>query len=245
MKGAARTRMTVVVIVGVLLAAIAWWRWPAAAAQSNQASAPALEGRTRRAGNHQLMQRRIHVGNDQWVDMDLPPPDAATVRCNQDQRRQMQARIDRLGQPVTEQDSIEHAFLTGMIALQASSGDANATSREYQAARKRWPDNLDLAWFSLHHCATALGCDRDQEWRHLLAIDPDNAATWIQAMELSWERRDEVAYDDALHRAANAKIYDPRLGAAFLYLYPLLLELPPPASCIRPQDIAGLTTALG
>ncbi len=176
-------------------------------------------------------------------------PDPLQVRCRRQRTQQLRLARERLRSPATPGQAIQHALLSQMLALRAPPVDAEASARgvdsEWRAARHRWPDNLELAWSSMRNCDQTRGCDPEAEWRHLATLDPDNAAVWMEAMELATRRHDDSAYDEALHRAATAKFHDSRIGTTFLHLQPLLASLPHPDACRNQSDVAELTGLLG
>lgn len=175
--------------------------------------------------------------------------DPLQARCQRQRTQQLQLARARLRNPATPEHAIQHALLSQMLALQAPPSDVEASARavgnEWRAARRRWPDNLELAWSSMRNCTQARGCDPDAEWRHLATLDPDNAAVWMLAMDISAQRHDDNAYDEALRRAAGAKFHDSRIGSIFLQVWPLLATLPLPDACRNQSDIVELTALLG
>ena len=178
-----------------------------------------------------------------------PATDPRQARCNRQRTQQLRLAQERLRNPANPEQAIQLALLSQMLAMLVPAADAEASARavgvEWRAARRRWPDSLELAWSSMRSCNQALGCDPDAEWKHLATLDPDNAAVWMEAMELATRRHDDSAYDEALHRAATAKFHDSRIGTTFLHLQPLLGSLPRPDSCRNPSDVAELTGLLG
>lgn len=170
-------------------------------------------------------------------------------RCMRDRVRQLRLEHERLHNPETPGQAIDHALLTQMLSLwgtdSASTAGIAAVGRELRAARRHWPDSLELAWFSMRNCSESLGCDREDEWNHLASLDPDNTAVWMLAMDMASRRHDDDAYVQALHRAATAKFYDSRFGMIFLHAQPLLTSSPRPDECQHPDTIAQLTDLLG
>lgn len=178
-----------------------------------------------------------------------PVTDPRQARCNRQRTQQLRLAREHLRNPANPGQAIQHALLSQMLALRVPPADAEASARavgiEWRAARRRWPDSLELAWSSMRNCNQALGCDPDTEWKHLATLDPDNGAVWLEAMELAARRQDDSAYDAALHRAATAGFHDSRIGTTFLHLQPLLASLPRPDACRNPSDVAELTALLG
>lgn len=175
--------------------------------------------------------------------------DPLQARCQRQRTQQLRLARERLRNPASPEQAIQHALLSQMLALRAPTADAEASVRavgsEWRAARRRWPDDLELAWSSMRNCNQARGCDPDAEWRHLATLDPDNAAVWMLAMDMAAQRHDDTAYDEALRRAAGAKFHDSRIGGIFLRMWPLLATLPLPDACRNQSDVAELTGLLG
>lgn len=175
--------------------------------------------------------------------------DPRQARCNQHRTRQLRLARERLRSPATPEQAIDHVLLTQMLSLWGLPADSAANARaaglELLAARRRWPDNLELAWSSMRYCSQSLGCDREAEWNHLAALDPDNAAVWMLAMDMASQRHDDKAHRQALHRAAGAKFYDSRAGTTFLHARPLLASLERPDRCEGQDTLAQLAELIG
>ncbi|MDQ3057724.1 MAG: hypothetical protein M3Q96_08360, partial [Pseudomonadota bacterium] len=142
--------------------------------------------------------------------------------------------------------AITHAFVTLLLSSASSNPDPGAAAaQEFRAARERWPENLELAWFNIQHCVEARGCNRNADWRHLQRLDPENAAVWMLAMQAAIQRKDDVGFEQALQRAADARAYDPRHGTTFLHVRQVLLSFPMPASCQHADTAAELEKTFG
>ena len=139
--------------------------------------------------------------------------------------------LDGLRVETEPDDAMRHALL-----LRYANPRSASPSRELQAARRRWPDNVDLAWLSFEFCPADHMCDRKAELAHLLGIEPANAASWVFAMQDAVERKDQASFEQALHKAARAGFYDPRHGAVYVRLQPLLSALPADAGCLAKLD---------
>lgn len=164
------------------------------------------------------------------------PESPLQVLCREQQQQRLTALRDRIPAADSPDSAITHALLTKVVALQGareSQPGLDAAGRELWTASKRWPDDLDLAWMSFRTCSPDFGCDRHVALQHLADLDPDNAAVWIWVMHQ--EEAGSTARDQALHRAATAKLYDTRSGSAFLRLQPVLATTPPPESCLSPE----------
>ena len=166
----------------------------------------------------------------------------ASAICNLDYRRSLRGYRDRLA-PARNADEAVDRLLLDLLAAYGSKAAFDDYGRELRAARARWPDNLQLSWLALGHCGD--GCDQDPEVRHLLSVDPDNAAAWMVAMSAARRDHDEAGFAYALQRAANAKIYDSRMGVVFLHARTLLARVPLPDSCHAPEALAGLRGDVG
>lgn len=175
-----------------------------------------------------------------------PGPDPEQVRCQQQRRRQLLQLSEQLQPQASPDDAIAHALLSGLTRDMAEiQPDPDAVGREFRAASRRWPQNLDLAWYALQRCSQELGCDRAAKWQHLRTLDGDNAVVWMWAMQEARQRHDTAAWALALHRAASSKIYDSRNGTAFLRVRPLLAALPMPDACMNTPNLAEMQALLG
>ena len=162
--------------------------------------------------------------------------------CYSDYRQNLRDYRAQLGPARTAGDAVDRLFLDS-LAADGTPEAFVASDRTYQAARERWPDDLELSWLALGHCGK--DCDQDAEVRHLLSVDPDNAAAWMAAMSAARRDHDEAGFAYALQRATNAKIYDSRMGVIFLHVRTLLARVPVPDSCLTPQSLASLRRDVG
>jgi len=175
-----------------------------------------------------------------------PAEEARQAQCAKERRRQWLAYRDQLAMEEDSPDkAITHAFVTQLLSFVSPDPDPRAVAQEFRMARERWPQNLELAWFSMQYCAEELGCDWSAEWRHLHGLDPDNAVVWMLAMQSAMQRKDEVGYEQALQRAASTRGYDPRHGVTFVHVRRVLSSDVMPASCQDPGTIAELQKTLG
>ena len=163
--------------------------------------------------------------------------------------QQIRRRREQLQFPRTADEAIERALLGQFAGVRQNAGFA-AVGDEFRAARQRWPNSLDLAWFSQRSCMESTGCDRDEALRHLLRLDSDNAAVWMLVMEAARRHHDEAGVEHALQRAAHAKFYDSRMGTTYLHFRPALGALAPSARCLEVQtrqleDTLGRTPNAG
>lgn len=109
--------------------------------------------------------------------------------------------------------------------------DSLPAHQPISSAMSRWPDNVELAWFAYEACSEHAGCDRLQASERLQQVDGDNVFAWLPAMNAARSAGDVDAFAIALHRAATAPVYDPRMGTVFLRLKTLFQHLPLPDSC--------------
>jgi len=130
-----------------------------------------------------------------------------------------------------------------ILAAYGSKAAFDEYGHEFRAARQRWPDDVELSWLALGHCGK--NCDQDAEVRHLLSVDPDNAAAWMAAMSAARGDRDEQGFAYALQRAANAKFYDSRMGVVFLHARTMLARVSLPDSCRTPRQLASMRQNVG
>lgn len=244
MAGRGYSRIALAAIAVAMLVVVAWWYWP----QSRQPASPSPPSAdtafaTPKA-SHARPRRR---GDPVRIDSrDAPGTGPDSIRCSQERLRRLQTRLDDLKHPATPDQVIQHVLLTIMLSLQVPDETGpGRVARELDAARRRWPDNLDLAWLSAQHCREQSGCDHDAALRHLLALDPENAAAWLLAMQTARLRGDDAGYGRLLHRAAASSIYDPRIGVIFLQARVLLASMPQPTYCVDQANAVELTRLLG
>jgi hypothetical protein len=172
-----------------------------------------------------------------------PVPSATNARnrtdplssCSSERRKAAGRLLDTLSPEHDPEDAIRAAVLRQYIT-----SIRPGNSSDVQAARKRWPSNVEIAWLAYEGCTVAAGCDRSEALAHLLDVDTDNAAAWMFAMVDARERKDEQAFELALRAAASARFYDSRMGAVYVRLRPLLERLPASEACV-----SGLRKDLG
>jgi len=167
-----------------------------------------------------------------------PPHFAPPSPCEAARTAALQAARAQLRPDAAADQAFNAALLDDVLAMQSlDSPDEDV----WQQARARWPDDLDIAWLAARNCH-APHCDEDAALDHLLALDGDNAAAWMLAMDTARGRGDATAYAALLHRAAAARIYDARVGVVFVHLQPLFAAMPT-ISCAR--DDVAVTHYLG
>ena len=234
----ARRKSIAILAIATVLALACWWlvdrhavAGHAPPAQHAQRSSPAV-------ADPAAARTSIRASNIAAPD---PDPDAAARQsdCMHDRRAQLQHRRAQLGSPATPDAAIEYAFLTSLSAPDMAPGE---TARELTAASERWPANVELAWLAAHHCPRAACASA---WRHLAALEPDNAAVWLMAMADTTRAHDQAGYEQALQRAGAARVYDPHDGLVFLHARAVLAALPVPERCRTPGQLASLRQELG
>jgi hypothetical protein len=248
------SRRLALVIAVATLALAGWWFWPRhaldatgaarardvarmTAASSRRTPVPAMDPAEPASGSH--------------PDAGASTDSDEAIACLSARRARLRRVEATLDPSRSAQDALAHAVLGG-LALLLAGGDEDAQRRdairldaEWQAARQRWPRDIDIAWQAAHNCMAMNGCDEDAALDHLLAVDPGNAAAWWFAMGEAWARGDAAAYDDALAHAAAARGADARTGSIFLAMQPLLAQAPLRERCLRADDDGELATALG
>ncbi|HEU4992914.1 MAG TPA: hypothetical protein VFT52_10565 [Luteimonas sp.] len=149
------------------------------------------------------------------------------------------------------EDAFAHALLS-QIYLGGDGRDPDAERRAtshvqaaWQAARRRWPGSLDIAWQAARNCAAGYGCDEEAAERHLVDLDPANAAAWLLAMEGAWRRNQYERYDAYLAHAAASRRYAPPAGAMYRALQPLFAAAPTPLHCMSMRGIERRAARLG
>lgn len=254
MNGIPRRAMLLTILLLIVYGIVVWTRpslWPSAE-PNPELAIPARLATSPLAGTApaQRPRKTINAFHASAAETD-PADEARGARCVEEQRRQWLAYRDQLNMQDDSPDkAIAHAFVTLLLSFASSNPNPNSdagagAAQEFRAARERWPASLELAWFSMQHCVESRDCDRNAEWRHLRRLDQDNAAVWILAMQFALQRKDEIAYEQALRRAADARFYDLRIGTTFLQVHRLLLSVPVPASCQSPESAAELQRTFG
>ena len=235
MRKGSRRILVALLVVGGLLAALLGWRERVAATSRAVSAAPVA---AQRAAGPDVPASRAPARADALVGVEAPgdPPDACLTQRTQ-RLRAVRARLDPGASATTAFDA---ALLDDLIASlgareraphEQARTQALANAR-WQEARTRWPDDLDIAWYAARTCNPRQGCDREAALRHLLRLDADNAAAWLLALAAAPGDDDPSGYDRLLHRAAQARFNDPRLGTVFLRLWPLLEDARPPPACL-------------
>lgn len=245
------SRRIVLLIAVSALAVLGWWFWPRHAAK---AAIIAQHREVAGTGTTSASPLAASRATASWASGVRPAMDAAAGSvddaCQAARHAGLRNLRDALDPSRSAQEAFAHAALGEVLALGVLDEDAQRRTTlgleaEWQAARRRWPRDIDIAWQAAHRCTEKFGCDEGEALDHLLEADPDNAAGWWLAMGVAWNRKDGLAYDDALAHAASAHGSDPRTGSVFLALRPLLAHAPMQRGCVRADDTAELSKVLG
>ena len=157
----------------------------------------------------------------------------ALVRC---QRAWVEAQLPawrQLGEQRDPASLLTHALLADLLNATERTrvlGD-RSTHDLLAAASAAAPDDPEIAWYRMVHCARRGPCDRQRALDRVLAAEPDNLAGWLQAMSNAQSRHDGEALRTAIEGASRATYYDARDREAFLRIYSVMRETPLPAEC--------------
>lgn len=168
---------------------------------------------------------------------------AADAQCQRDRRAQYRMARERIDATASPEDAATRALLTSLMTL--GEEPSSAVHDEVIAALRRWPNDVDLAWLAMNSCHASSGCDGEAALAYVQRLDGDNAFAWLPSLAAAHRARDVERFSESLHRAANAPVYDSRMGTVFLRLRPVLGVLPFPESCAPPPGIAALTDEFG
>lgn len=247
-------RRTAIVLVLVLAACgLVAWRFGAGSRQGREHAGAAQAAPVGGGG-----QRRGTGGNAAPQAMATSLPERATMAkrnvpadCVGGEMHRANRLIAALDPAHSAEDAFAHALLS-QIYLDGDGRDPDAerraTSRiqaDWQAASRRWPRSLDIAWQAARNCAAAYGCDEEAAERHLVDIDPENAAAWILAMEGAARRHQNERHDAYLAHAAGSRRYAPPSGAMYRALEPLFAAMPTPLHCMSLRGIERRAARLG
>lgn len=154
---------------------------------------------------------------------------ARDTACSQDRRAQLPALRAGIDPSASPDAAATHALLTRLITLEQPA--SVELQRAVEAAVARWPDDVEIAWLAYEHCDERSGCDRSAALARLTRADGDNLFAWLPDMAAARQAGDATRFARALRRAADAGLYDSRMGTSFLLLRPVLATLPVPPSC--------------
>ena len=236
-------------VAGGLLAGLAWWMRtappgaaPVSRSSMGEAATPAVAAAAFTPGRSQAFP---HVAAPS-------PSDAQERRCEAARRANLRAVLAKIRPEASADTALDHALLADAIGMpdpgagpQAWAIERAASTRRWQAARKRWPDDLDIAWFAAMRCDPEDGCDRTTAARHLVALDGHNVVAWLIALQDARLRDDPDAYWRLLHQAASeARFSDSRSGTVYLHMKPLLAGAST-VECVSPENMQALEKELG
>jgi hypothetical protein len=172
----------------------------------------------------------------------IPPDDVdpATAVC----QHSLLSDFDSIRREIDPTTSPQDAAALALLVPQTSAGEVERAmrtmSRLLGEASARWPADQELAWLHAMHCETHSGCDYDRALAHLVNIDADNAAVWVQVAGHARRRGDHAAESAALSRAANAPFHDARSGLVYMRVRPKLTGL-----SVRPDCLVRLESEIG
>jgi hypothetical protein len=157
--------------------------------------------------------------------------------CGGEQRDAMRAWLARQPTAITPRAGITQALMLGY------SDRGKSQQLAFAQLLRRWPMDVDVAWMAWHRCFPGPLCDPVARARHLAEVDRDNGGAWLALMDSASPVADMATLDYALARAAQAPVFDLRLGNWSGYVFPILASLPPSPHCwkqIQPE-LAKLT----
>ena len=171
-----RPRWIAAVFVALgLLALVAWWRWPQLVRISFSAPAAtvASSGPEERVSAHaRTSPTRARAHAEPSED------DPELQACDRDFKSELREYRAQLGPARTADEALDQLLLDS-LAANPDDWMTGVVWRKYEAARKQWPNDVELAWLGFDRCGTT--CDREAALQHLLAVDPDNMAAWMVA----------------------------------------------------------------
>jgi hypothetical protein len=223
------SRRTAALLAIAALAFVAWRSWPNAHADepvSNGAHRFAREGGVAAASTHR---ERVARETDARSAAPLPTgrKQSLSAACDSWEERRTRRIREALEPARSAKDAFAHALMT-RILVNGDPRDPDAERREmasmqaeWQAARRRWPGDIDIAWLAARNCSSAYDCNEEEAEQHLVDLDGGNAAAWILAMAGAERRRQSARYESDLAHAADAGDYAPRTGNVFRALQPL------------------------
>lgn len=215
------------------LATYAPWSLP------NQATSTATATQHTEPADEPALHRPGPVGSDQ----DTPPESQAWQRCADAWRHDLRRLRETIDPARGAQDAYIHLLLGQSLGLSMAPETRDGMRAQTLAARKRWPDDIDLAWMERDECTTRATCETAN--RELRRVDGGNMATWMYAMQEAAEAGDKDALHEALQGAAAAPTMDSRLGTRLVRLAPLLQSLPVPPACLDPSVVKDIEDGYG
>lgn len=230
-------------LVAGLLAWLAWeWRRMPAPALRNTTGHAGLQGEApwQQARSDNPTSAEAAAAAEAMLPPRIHPADA---RCERERRAQYIA----LYRATNPNVSPNHAALRALLArtLELPHQDRMAAQRELAEAVRRWPNNVELAWLAYEGCEADTDCDSQAALTHLQQVDGDNLFTWLPSLTAARQAGDNAAFADAMRRAAQASLYDPRWGAVVSRLRPALQSLPLPEVCLTSPGLRELAATTG
>lgn len=172
-----------------------------------------------------------------------PPMHPADVRCDRERRAQYVALYRATDPNASPGDAALRMLLSRMLDL--SHRDRVAAQRGIDDALRRWPKDVELAWLAYQGCGKDAGCEPRATLAHLQQVDADNLFAWLPSLAAARQAGDNAAFAHAMHRAAQASLYDPRWGAVASRLRPALHSLPLPEVCLASPGVRELAATTG
>jgi len=170
---------------------------------------------------------------------------ALNMRCLAERNRHLLAQYRDTDPRRSPGDALDRLLATQAILSADGIPDSELTAAIVDG-RKRWPDDVELAWHSAVACRDKDGCDQQAAIAHLLRLEPDNAAAWVMAMTRAQRRDDVAGYERALQGAAQSDHVDSHFGTVFIRLAPLLARRRTSKECMpSAEDLADAGHFLG
>lgn len=160
-----------------------------------------------------------------------PMEDPLVAQCARDYREAIARHLPVLANRDDAQSKLGFALLAQSVIFLDGNADQISVAAAYAQARRLDPGNPLAAWLAAKDCRRATGCDPEDAIAHLSRLEPDNAAVWLMAMDVSQAQGDVAAVDRHLARAAQADYYDLHFGEIGVLAEAALDEIPTPTSC--------------
>lgn len=242
----------------VLAGAGAWW-WQARPQALQPSSKPETAERTdapsevvRGASELQratgleaafLRMAGIDIADAQAAERCTTDMDAATL----ERARQLAARNDaasRLAYALTAPFTLERSAWENPPsghAMQVYEAVRSNMGKRLLAIWAQSPDNPDARRLAALNCGAGQHCIGIEQAQQ--EAEPENAVTWLVAMEMAKKRGDDAGIAEAFANAAQASHYDRHGGSAQLAVQDAYADMPLPASCRHP-GVARATQAM-
>jgi hypothetical protein len=169
---------------------------------------------------------------------DTTPPDQtkdpAFEQCNRDYQQAVRTRMRELAAG-TPRDRIAAALWRQTLP----DGYSDQTRAEIVAAMAQAADDPLALGLHAMLCDSRDGCDAGAAIERSLQADPDNLASWLQAISVAVRRGDEEQGEALLQRAARTTHIDLRWGEAALLMKTSLGPVAPTQACRDAADAIG------